>query len=109
MQRIWVAVGLVGLLLWGSIWSYQAVDDTVNQVTQSIHQGDFAQAQQLWEKKSGQMGSLLPHEELDQIDVLFARIKAADTPEDWTMDCAELLALLQHLPSMQQPILKNIF
>ena len=58
------------------------------------------------------LGALLLHSEIDQADRLFDRVLAAQQnglTDEFSLDRAELLAQLRHLPEVQRPTLKNLF
>ena len=92
MKRLLTAAVLCTVLILGSVWSVRAVDNT-------------AQAVAL-------LGALLLHSEIDQADRLFDRVLAAQQnglTDEFSLDRAELLAQLRHLPDVQRPTLKNLF
>lgn len=73
---------------------------------------DCAQrAQTHWAAHEGFCGILLPHRETDDINRHFARLLAALHAQELAeaeIICAELIALVAHLPRMEQALYFNI-
>ncbi len=112
MNRLITALVLCVLLVWGCIWSYSTVDQTVNDITADIEAGDLESAYAKWTDAETRFGVLLIHDELDKAELLFARVmsaKEAGETEELASEQAELLAQLRSLPELETPSLKNIF
>ena len=108
MQRLFLALSLFALLIWGSLWSSR----TVEAIVQDMESGRLEQAYEKWSAAQTLLGSLLLHEELDEVNRLFARVRTAQKEQitdDLLLDRTELLAQLRHLPDLEQPNLKNLF
>ena len=102
MKRLLTAAVLCAVLILGSVWSVKAVDNTAQAVALDV-ENDPAQTL---------LGALLLHSEIDQADRLFDRVLAAQQnglTDEFSLDRAELLAQLRHLPEVQRPTLKNLF
>ena len=70
------------------------------------------EARETWDAAQTLLGALLLHSEIDQADRLFDRVLAAQQnglTDEFSLDRAELLAQLRHLPEVQRPTLKNLF
>lgn len=68
-------------------------------------------AHALWERRVGFCGILLPHRETDDVNRHFARLLAAAAARDeaeFQITCAELIALVEHLPQMERAFYYNI-
>ena len=74
---------------------------------------DYARkAMDLWQRYSGFLGSILYHAEMDDINVHFAQLggnAAAQDLGELRSTCAELIALVEHLPQMEKAYYFNIF
>ena len=112
MQRLCIALALLALLIGGSIWSVRTVERTANDVAQALEGGEVEQAYRRWMDAQTQLGALLLHDELDEISRLFARVRAAQDGQrrdEVTLDHAELVLRLRHLPDLEQPLFRNLF
>ena len=88
MRRVWMALALLALLIWGSWWSLHTVERTTSDIAALIEAG-----------------------ELDAADRLFDRVLAArdaGNAEDLALDRTELLSQLRHLPDLERPSLINL-
>ena len=95
MKRLLTAAVLCTVLILGSVWSVRVVDNTAQAVALDVEND-----------------RLLLHSEIDQADRLFDRVLAAQQnglTDEFSLDRAELLAQLRHLPEVQRPTLKNLF
>lgn len=111
MRRMLVAIALLAVLVAGCIWSDQALDRAVAEIANAVETGDLETAYQKWTDAETLFGSLLLHDELDEADRLFERIRQAKAigKEDELALCrAELLAQLRHLPDLDEPSVKNV-
>ena len=114
MKRIWFGVGLLILLLFlsilvgnlmGNIWQKQS--ENLNLAAESAYDGDWAAADRLledaacqWERRQLLIAVLSRHEEIDEIDGLFAQLKvfsAARRTVSFSSTCVALSRLLDSL------------
>lgn len=112
MRRPLIALLLLAALLAGCVWSDRSLERAVRDIEQAVRQDDLAGAQQLWSEAQPLLGALLMHEELDQTDRLFARaMQAREIGEDsdFSIERAELLSQLSHLPELDEASIKNVF
>ncbi len=111
MNRLYAALALCALLIWGCIWSCSTVEQTANDITADIEAGDLDSAYAKWTEAETRFGALLIHDELDKAELLFARAKAVKETggtEKAVIEQAELLTQIKSLPEMSKPLLKNI-
>lgn len=111
MQRMFIAVALLAVLVAGCVWSDRALDRTVEEIAAAVETDDLETAYQKWTDAETLFGSLLLHDELDEADRLFERIRQAKTlgkDDELALCRAELLAQLRHLPDLDEPSVKNI-
>ncbi|MCI7124968.1 MAG: DUF4363 family protein [Agathobaculum sp.] len=111
MRRLLIAFVVLALLLWGSLWSSSTVERTVNEVVAALEADELEQAYALWMRAQSKFGALLLHDELDQANLLFARLRAAQAAgleDDLRVDRAELLSQLRHLPELEKPSIMNL-
>ncbi len=111
MRRVWMALALLVLLIFGSWWSLRTVEHTTADIIAMIEAGDLDAAHQRWDEAQTLLGSLLLHNELDAADRLFDRVLAArdaGNAEDLALDRTELLSQLRHLPALERPSLINL-
>ena len=96
MRRLTAALVLLALLLTGCVWSRRSVEKVCTEAADALY--------------AGELGALLPHEEIDETGLLFERLAAAHdgTDDENLLDRAELLARLHHLPEMEKASLRNI-
>lgn len=126
MKRVVVAVLLFTTIVSGCLFSYNKLDlltqELANHVLQSdalLETGDreganstFQEAYHLWTSKRATFGSLVSHDELDSIEVLFLRaLKAMENNDDaeYYLQSFELHGVILHIPEMEMPSVQNIF
>lgn len=112
MKRLLTAAVLCTVLILGSVWSIKAVDNTAQAVALDVENDRLNEAWETWDAAQTLLGALLLHSEIDQADRLFDRVLAAQQnglTDEFSLDRAELLAQLRHLPEVQRPTLKNLF
>lgn len=112
MKRLLTAAVLCTVLILGSVWSIKAVDNTAQAVALDVENDRLNEARETWDAAQTLLGALLLHSEIDQADRLFDRVLAAQQnglTDEFSLDRAELLAQLRHLPEVQRPTLKNLF
>lgn len=111
MRRVWMALALLALLVFGSWWSLRAVERTTADIAALIEAGELDAAHRRWDEAQTLLGSLLLHDELDTADRLFDRVLAAQDAGDagnLALDRTELLSQLRHLPDLERPSLINL-
>ena len=111
MKRLLTAAVLCTVLILGSVWSIKAVDNTAQAVALDVENDRLNEARETWDAAQTLLGALL-HSEIDQADRLFDRVLAAQQnglTDEFSLDRAELLTQLRHLPEVQRPTLKNLF
>ena len=112
MKRLLTAAVLCTVLILGSVWSVRAVDNTAQAVALDVENDRLNEAWETWDAAQTLLGALLLHSEIDQADRLFDRVLAAQQnglTDEFSLDRAELLAQLRHLPEVQRPTLKICF
>ena len=112
MKRLLTAAVLCTVLILGSVWSVRVVDNTAQAVALDVENDRLNEARETWDAAQTLLGALLLHSEIDQADRLFDRVLAAQQnglTDEFSLDRAELLAQLRHLPEVQRPTLKNLF
>ena len=111
MKRLLTAAVLCTVLILGSVWSVKAVDNTAQAVALDVENDRLNEARETWDAAQTLLGALLLHSEIDQADRLFDRMLAAQQnglTDEFSLDRAELLARLHHLPEMEKASLRNI-
>ena len=109
MTRLLTAAVLCTVLILGSVWSVRVVDNTAQAVALDVENDRLNEARETWDAAQTLLGALLLHSEIDR---LFDRVLAAQQnglTDEFSLDRAELLAQLRHLPEVQRPTLKNLF
>ena len=112
MRRLFISLALLAALIGGCLWSNHSLDRTIGAIKSEVEAGRLTEAMALWSGAESLIGSLLPHEEIDQTDRLFARAQRAQSigaADELAMENAELLDQLDHLPELDSISLKNIF
>ena len=111
MKRLLTAAVLCTVLILGSVWSIKAVDNTAQAVALDVENDRLNEARETWDAAQTLLGALLLHSEIDQADQLFDRVLVAQQnglTDEFSLDRAELLARLHHLPEMEKASLRNI-
>ena len=111
MKRLLTAAVLCTVLILGSMWSVRVVDNTAQAVALDVENDRLNEARETWDAAQTLLGALLLHSEIDQADRLFDRVLAAQQnglTDEFSLDRAELLARLHHLPEMEKASLRNI-
>ncbi len=111
MQRLVIALVILAVLIWGSFWSSSTVQTTVDELVLQIEADQIEAAYEKWNASQSLLGSLLLHDELDSASRLFERVFTAQkigAADDYSLDRAELIEQLQHLPQLEKPSLKNL-
>lgn len=126
MKYLVIGLVILALLLAISIGAVSLLENRAGQIIQELRlaeqaldqdapelASDYAQkAMDLWQHYSGFLGSILYHAEMDDINVHFAQLggnAAAQDLGELRSTCAELIALVEHLPQMEKAYYFNIF
>ena len=125
MKRLWIAAGLLVLLLAAALVNAWNIDrltggllDTLEQAEALADAADWTQAADLtrqardrWQRSAGYLCAVLPHEDTDQIASGFETVLellARQDSGEYASASAALMARLGLLAEMEQPTLKNI-
>lgn len=115
---------LLILVLAGCLFSLKTLERCVAQTTQQLKAAQaLAQAGNLnaaaqaadgarrsWERWEAFLGSVLRHDEADDLRFAFARLSgfaAENDRNEFRAECAELIARVEHILTMEQPKLHN--
>ena len=126
MKHLVIGLVILALLLATSIGAVSLLENRAGQIVQELRlaeqaldqdapalASDYARkAMDLWQHYSGFLGSILYHAEMDDINVHFAQLSgnaAAQDLGELRSTCAELIALVEHLPQMEKAYYFNIF
>lgn len=126
MKRLITAITFLVFVVIGCFASYFALSNKMNQVCDRVSEADaqmkstdyeqafiaIEKARKNWESEQSLLGALVRHDEIDQIDNLFAR--AVQTVENhnreqYDLESSELKNMLRHIPEMEAPTFRNIF
>jgi hypothetical protein len=125
MKRFWLAAAVLAVLTGLSVWwvweSARFTDEVADLVTtaQAAAEEDdleaahavIGQAAQQWESKRGVFGSMMRHQEADDITADFSEAEAqisCGQREEFLALCARLLSGLHHIADMEAPHFYNI-
>ena len=113
MKRIWIGLGLLALLLASGITVRRKMEDLHQATCQqlrlavsaprwedAISFGDAAKAR--WEKSRRFTASVADHQEVDQIDSLFAQLEVYHTQGDPLSHAATCAYLEQSITALQE-------
>ncbi len=126
MKRMIVAVSMLLLLIIGCFYGYQKLDLLSQEIGNHIAEADarlgisehdtayadLLEAYQLWRSKQALLGSLVRHNELEDIEKLFLRAMQSMHDGEWSayrLYARELQGTIAHLPEMERPSIQNIF
>ena len=115
MKQVWVGIGLLAALLLGGIWVGKSLEQAHSkQILDLSHASDAARDENWtraeayltrvtkeWESQRGLQAALHRHDPLEQIDGLFAQLKAqlnCRDREGFCANCALLEKCLENLP-----------
>lgn len=125
MKRVILAFVLACIVIGGSFWSHREIDLLSQELANHVLQADALVEQQdtteayavlsetygLWKQHEVLLGSLLHHDELDDIEKFFLKslqyMRSGQQPE-YFVETIQLHAMLTHLPELIQPIMKNL-
>lgn len=125
MTRLWAAIGLLlvllGLCLGSAFLMKKYTTSTgalLEKAVASAQQEDFAvatafcnQAKEEWDSHATVFGSLLSHDEADQVGIGLVRLLAFGKTEDMDEFLAtgmELIQHVHHIRDMEFPYLRNV-
>lgn len=126
MRRLWIAILMLASIVLLCVFGYSWLSSTTQQISNHIAQADtlllvenphaareeLHEAYRMWRAKQAMLGSIVRHDELDDIENLFQRaMQSMDDAQicEYRLQARELRGLLAHLPEMEQPIVQNIF
>lgn len=125
MKHLFTGIVIIAVILGLSIGSVLMLDRYAGQAVQELRlaeqsmtdeqseqAADYAnRAMELWRRHAGFYGAILQHVEIDEINGHFARLlsyAATDDRDEFLATCAELIALVDHLPDMEKAYYYNI-
>ncbi|WNX86334.1 DUF4363 family protein [Agathobaculum sp. NTUH-O15-33] len=112
MRRLFISLALLAVLIGGCIWSDHTLEHTIDAIKTEVKADRLDEAMALWTNAESLLGSLLPHEEIDETDRLFSRVqraKSTGAEQELAIERAELIGQLTHLPELDSISIKNIF
>ena len=126
MKRLWIALGILAVLLSAALCCGAALRGSLSDVAQelrlaheAVQAGDWAQAQtvtarafRLWERSSGSLHFLLRHGDIDAISLGFQEVTQLLNHRergDYAAANARLIAQLGLLWQAEQLTLQNLF
>ena len=115
---------LLVLILAGCLFMLKTLDCCISETTQQLKAaqafagaGNLAAAMQAadgarrsWDRWEMFLGSVLRHDEADDLHFAFARLSgfaAGNNSDEFRAECAELIARVEHIRKMEQPKLHN--
>ena len=124
MKYFWLALAILVLVLAACTVSLFYLDQVVRETTELLDQaalaaeaGDYEAARdqvqqclRVWESHKGGCGTLLRHEEADEVYYALCQLEAyakAKSREDFLGQLAQARARLEHLRDMEQPAYYN--
>lgn len=111
MKRIIISLAIVTVILIGSFYSIRSVETRTKSIINEIEKSNVDTAYEEWERGSFFYGVLFRHNELDEIELLFLRIKNAEEQQDENTRFYvqhELINALQKLNDITIPTARNI-
>ncbi len=125
MKRILLSLLLMALILGLCVWGTDRVSEICRNVSGLLEQaetrcclGDYEgaerltlEAQALWAKHEGFLGTTLRHTESDDVGILFPPLLSAlrqEDGEEFELRSLELRATLRHLSRMEAPYYFNV-
>lgn len=126
MKRLWIAVGILAVLLAGTLgnaWYARAFTEQLTgqlrEAQEQASKGDWERAASLsqkvfqsWQSHRAYLHVLMRHSDADQILCSFRALEqylALEEPDQYTAANAELITQLELLSEMEQPSWINIF
>ena len=124
MRYFWIALAILSLVLAACVGSLLYLDgvvrettDLLNQAALSAEQEDFSAAYEqvqaclrVWESHKGGCGTLLRHEEADQVYFSLCQLEAyarLGSKDEFMGQMAETRARLEHVSEMERPAYYN--
>lgn len=125
MKRLWIGVVLMALLLAGGIWEFRWLETTYKPAAAAIEQAEeMAQnrdldgaaaltrsVQRTWNTKKHIAAAFVPHDMIDEIEGLFARLELYQAGGDaaaYAVSCTQLSMLLDALGNVYTPTWWNL-
>lgn len=125
MKYIVVSLFLLGLMLCLCLYSSSQVAQAVQETTQLLEKAVTAEkngdketslhlvraACDTWRSHETFFGTVLRHDEIDDVTGEFARLvsyASTQDQDDFLSNCAALLAQLEHITEMEKPSFSNI-
>ena len=125
MKCLFGSISLLLLLLLLCLLSTQQIAGTIDQTSVHLNAAISAQqagledaaqdqiraAEHIWRSKEAFFGTVLQHDEIDEVIIEFARLRSyaeTEDQDDFLSNCNALLARLQHIQEMEYPLLQNI-
>ncbi len=112
---------IVGLCILSSYCIIKAVDETSQMLEEAVLAGIdgrkdeslqiIKNASQSWKRHETFFGTVLRHDEIDNVIEEFARLESYASTEDrddFLSNCSALIARLEHIKSMEKPSFENI-
>lgn len=126
MKRVWIAIILITVVLWGCFASQHYLTNITTELAGQIYDADrLAQEGDLtgcadlvyssykeWKAKESSVGAIIRHLEMDNIESLYIRTLQCAVNKnkgDYLVESKELQGLLLHLADMEKPKIKNLF
>ena len=124
MKRLWIAAGLLVLLLCASLvngWYAQGLTGSkrLDQAQAQAERGDWGQAEELtwqvygdWQKNHFYFHTTMRHSDTDQILRTFRSVLEylkLQEPDQYNAANADLMTQLELLAEMEQPAVANVF
>ena len=125
MKYIWASIlsiaVMVGLCIGSSCRVIRSIEVTMDLLEEAIdkkeHGHDHAvldtidKAEKSWTEQEVFFGTVLRHDEIDDVIEEFARLRsyaASEDQDDFLSNCKALIARLEHICSMEKPSFENI-
>lgn len=123
MKRVYTATALLFTLLLGCIFFYQQLSVTTTQLSSRLdavyqtypNTQSQTQVEQIytdWVQSKKWLGLVLAHDELEEIEQHFSRLREAivvEAEQEVFITLRQLSDFITHLHAMQQPTLENVF
>ena len=125
MKRLWLGISLLALFFIGSLLIGLAMDSAHLEIAEKLHNAadlvleeNYAMGQEQaqsakakWEKCWSWTAAVADHAPMDEIDGLFAQLKAFESPEDgvhYAATCAQLSKLVEAMAEAHRLSLENL-
>ena len=125
MKRLWLGISLLALFFSLSLFVGGAMDKTHLEIAEKLRsaadlvleenyalgQAQAQSAKKAWDKSWGWTAAVADHAPMDEIDGLFAQLKAFEKPEDgahYAATCAQLAKLVEAMAEAHRLSLENL-